>query len=116
MDWARSLDASRTVEEVLESVEEFLASRSDIYWTGVPPDLRSPTIADEHQLQRWHHALVQAISNMPSPGTPMQELAVFSLRAGVRIHQIRLREDPEAPSNDRQFSALPLRPRRVRTT
>lgn len=109
MDWAKALDAARTVEEVLESVEEFLASRSEIYWTGVPPSLRTPTITKEDQLQRWHHALVQAISNMPSPGTPMQELAVFSLRAAVRIHQIRLREDPEAPSNDRQFSAKPRR-------
>ena len=113
MDWARSLDAAGTVEEVLETVEEFLASRSDIYWTGVPAALRQPTIVGEEELQRWHHALVQAISNMPSPGTPMQELAVFSLRAAVRIHQIRLREDPETPSNDRQFSAAP---RRIRTT
>ena len=116
MDWARALDAASTVEEVLEAVEDFLASRSDVYWTGVPPPLRQPSIAGEEDLQRWHHALVQAISDMPSPGTPMQELAVFSLRAAVRIHQIRLREDPETPSNDRQFSAAPFGSRRMRST
>ena len=116
MDWARALDAAGSVEEVLEAVEDFLASRSDIYWTGVPAALRHPPITGEEELQRWHHALVQAISGMPSPGTPMQELAVFSLRAAVRIHQISLREDPETPSNDRQFSAGPFRPRRLRST
>ena len=36
------------------------------------------------------------------PGEPvtMQELAVFSLRAAVRLHQIRLREQPGESSND----------------
>ena len=56
-------------------------------------------VEGEAQVERWHHALVQAISRMPSPGSPMQELAVFSLRAAVRFHQIRLRED-RSPSND----------------
>jgi len=116
MDWAKALDEARSVEAVLEAAEDFVGSRSDIYWTGVPEPLRHPPISSEEDLQRWHHALVQAISAMTSPGTPMQELAVFSLRAAVRIHQIRLREDPEAPSNDRQFSAAPLRQRRIRST
>jgi hypothetical protein len=40
---------------------------------------------------------------MPSPGTPMQELCVISLRASVRVHQIRLREEPGGSSNDREF-------------
>lgn len=108
-----ALDSARTLEEVLEAVEEFLASRSDVYWAGVPEALREPRVASEQQLQQWHHALIQAISKMPSPGTPMQELAVFSLRAAVRIHQIRLKEDPGAPSNDREFSAAAAPRRRV---
>jgi hypothetical protein len=90
---------------VIELVEEFVESRSDIYWTGVPEGLRRPAIADEAQLQQWHHSLVQAISKMPSPGSPMQELAVFSLRSAVRIHQIRLREDRSRPSNEVGFDA-----------
>jgi hypothetical protein len=90
---------------VIEIVEEFVGSRSDIYWTGVPEGLRRPAIADEARLQQWHHSLVQAISKMPSPGSPMQELAVFSLRAAVRIHQIRLREDRAGPSNEGGFEA-----------
>jgi len=99
-DWLRELDAASTHEAVLQVVEEFVASRSDIYWSGVPAELRHPAIASEQELQQWHHALVQAISNMPSPGSPMQELAVFSLRAAVRVHQIRLREEPRESSND----------------
>ena len=101
-DWLAALDAATTTEEVLHVVEDFAGSRSDVYWTGVPAELRRPAIADEAQLQQWHHALVQAISKMPSPGSPMQELAVFSLRAAVRIHQIRLRE---TPSNEGGFDA-----------
>ena len=116
MDWARALDGALKVEEVLEIAEEFLATRSEIYWTGVPVALRHPTITSEQHLQQWHHALVQAISTMASPGTPMQELAVFSLRAAVRIHQIRLKDDPSTPSNDRQFSAASAGPRLVRST
>ena len=41
MDWARALDAAVKVEEVLEIAEEFLATRSDIYGTGVPAGLRA---------------------------------------------------------------------------
>jgi hypothetical protein len=99
-DWLRALDAATALEEVIQVVEEFVESRSDVYWTGVPEPLRRPAIANEAQLQQWHHALVQAISKMPSPGSPMQELAVFSLRAAVRLHQIRLREDRASPSNE----------------
>ena len=106
-----ALDSARTVEAVLEVVDEFVASRSDIYWSGVPEELRNPKLGSTEGLQQWHHALVQAISAMASPGTPMQELAVFSLRAAVRIHQINLRPDPRASSNDREFSAAPHRRR-----
>lgn len=74
-------------------IEDFIESRSDVYWSGVPEGLRRPAIATELQLQQWHHAIVQAISAMPSTGSPMQELAVLSLRAAVRLHQIRLHED-----------------------
>ena len=84
---------------MLQVVEEFIAGRSDVYWHGVPEPLRRPEIATEQQLQRWHHELVQAISAMPTPGSPMQELAVLTLRAAVRLHQIRLKEDV-APSPD----------------
>ena len=73
-------------------VQEFVESRSDVYWSGVPPALRRPSITGDVALQQRHHGLVQAISRMPSPGSPMQELAVFSLQAAVRLHQIRLRE------------------------
>ena len=99
-DWLRELDAASSLEGVLAVVEEFIANRSDVYWSGVPEELRRPAIATEQELQQWHHALVQAISKMSSPGSPMQELAVLSLRAAVRLHQIRLREQPEEPSND----------------
>ena len=105
MDGFKALDAATTSEQVIQVVEEFLESRSVIYWTGVPEALRRPAIADESQLQQWHHALVKAISNMPSPGSPMQELAVFSLRAAVRMHQIRLREGRDSPSNEGGFDA-----------
>ena len=105
MDALKALDAATTSDQVIQVVEDFVESRSDVYWTGVPEALRRPAIANESQLQQWHHALVQAISKMPSPGSPMQELAVFSLRAAVRIHQIRLREDRDSPSNEGGFDA-----------
>lgn len=105
----KALDSAQTVEAVLEVMDEFVASRSDVYWSGVPAELRNPKLGSEEILQQWHHALVQAISRMASPGTPMQELAVFSLRSTVRIHQINLRSDPSASSNDREFSAAPHR-------
>ena len=104
MDWLKALDAATMNEQVIKVVQDFVESRSDVYWTGVPEALRRPEIASEQQLQQWHHALVQAISKMPSPGSPMQELAVFSLRAAVRIHQIRLRED-RSSSNDSGLKA-----------
>jgi hypothetical protein len=104
----KALDATHTVEAVLEVVDDFVASRSDVYWSGVPALLRSPKLGSEEALQQWHHALVQAISGMASPGTPMQELAVFSLRAAVRIHQIKLRSEPRPSSNDKEFSAAPF--------
>ncbi len=107
----KALDSALTVDAVLEVVEEFVASRSDVYWSGVPAELRNPELGSKEGLQQWHHALVQAISRMASPGTPMQELAVFSLRSAVRVHQIELRSDPSAPSNDRDFSTAPHRRR-----
>jgi hypothetical protein len=109
-DWLKALDAATTVEQVLEIVEDFVESRSDVYWAGVPEVLRRPAIRTEAHAEQWHHALVQAISKMPSPGSPMQELAVFSLRAAVRFHQIRLRED-RSPSNDGSLEGRALRPR-----
>jgi hypothetical protein len=110
-DWMKALDSAHTVDAVLEVVGEFVATRSDVYWSGVPAELRNPELGSEERLQQWHHALVQAISRMVSPGTPMQELAVFSLRSAVRIHQINLRADPRASSNDREFSTAPYRRR-----
>jgi hypothetical protein len=104
-DWLKALDACDSLEGVLQVVEDFVESRSDVYWSGVPEPLRRPAIATDVQLQQWHHALVQAISRMPSPGSPMQELAVFSLRAAVRIHQIRLKQPRAEPSNDSGFQA-----------
>jgi hypothetical protein len=104
-DWLKALDSAETLGEVIRVVEEFIESRSDVYWTGVPEGLQRPSIANEPQLQQWHHALVQAISKMPSPGSPMQELAVFTLRAAVRLHQIRLQDDKSSPSNEGGFGA-----------
>ena len=112
----KALDLADTVEAVLEVVDEFVASRSDVYWSGIPAELRNPKLGSEHELQQWHHALVQAISRMASPGTPMQELAVFSLRSAVRIHQINLRSEPRSPSNDREFSTAPFSRRGWRPT
>lgn len=118
VNWMKALDEARTVAEVLEIVEEFLARRSDVYWAGVPQPLREPSIASVEDLQAWHHNLVRTISDMASPGTPMQELCVFSLRATVRVHQIGLKEEgpPKGSSNDREFSAaamqMPQRSRR----
>ena len=99
-DWFTELDAANSTDAVLRVVAEFIESRSDVYWSGVPEALRRPTIATSIQLQQWHHALIQAISKMPTPGSPMQELAVLSLRAAVRLHQIRLDKDrPGAEGN-----------------
>ena len=78
-----------------------------MYWSGVPEALRRPAVTTEQQLQQWHHALVQAISKMASPGSPMQELAVLSLRAAVRLHQIRLKDEPGPSSNDGGLRAAP---------
>ena len=103
------LDAAGSIEAVLQTVEEFVESRSDVYWSGVPAELRRPVIDSAASLQRWHHALVQAIAHMSSPGSPMQELAVVSLRAAVRLHQLRLREQERASDDDGglQGAALP---------
>lgn len=109
-DWLEALDACTTVEEVIDVVEEFIVSRSDVYWSGVPEPLRRPRIGTDAQLEQWHHALVQAISKMPSPGSPMQELAVLSLRAAVRMHQIRLEEARSPPSNDGGLQGRGRRP------
>jgi hypothetical protein len=108
-NWLKALDAASSPDEVLAIVEDFVSRRSDVYWTGVPEALRRPSIASEDDLGRWHHGLVRAISDMPSPGTPMQELCVFSLRASVRLHQIRLRESRRDPSSGGEFSAAPAR-------
>jgi len=72
---------------------------------GVPEGMRHPLLRTEADLQRWHHGLIRAIKDMPSPGTPMQELCVISLRASVRVHQIRLREEPGGSSNEHEFKA-----------
>jgi len=101
----KGLDEAHTVDEVLDAVNEFIAARSDVYWMGVPEDLRAPAIASADDLNRWHHGLIQAIARIVSPGTPMQELCIFSLRASVRVHQILLKEDTRPSSNDREFSA-----------
>ena len=105
MSWLKAIDDARSVEDVLAVLDEFIESRSDVYWMGVPEGMRHPLLRTAEDLQHWHHALVGAIKDMPSPGTPMQELCVISLRAAVRVHQIRLREDPGGSSNDREFKA-----------
>ena len=99
---------------MIEVVEDFSASRSDVYWSGVPEALRRPRIATDAQLEQWHHALVQAISKMPSPGSPMQELAVLSLRAAVRMHQIRLGKERPQSSNDGGLQAARVTTRLVK--
>jgi hypothetical protein len=106
------LDAAGSVEAVLQAVEEFIESRSDVYWSGVPAELRRPAIDSEAGLQKWHHALVQAISRMSSPGSPMQELAVLSLRAAVRLHQLRLRDQERASEDDGGRQGAPLQGKR----
>jgi hypothetical protein len=105
----KALDAATSHSDVMDIVEEFIDGRSDVYWTGVPEKLRAPALATEADLSRWHHDLIRAISAMPSPGTPMQELCVLSLRATVRLHQIRLRQSRGGSSNETEFSASPLR-------
>src|SRR5439155_528000 len=94
MNWLNAIDEAGSVEDVLAVLEEFMETRSEIYWMGVPEGMRHPLLRTAADLQQWHHSLVQAIKEMPSPGTPMQELCVVSLRASVRVHQIRLREAP----------------------
>jgi hypothetical protein len=106
MSWLKAIDEASGIDEVLAVLDEFTDTRSDVYWMGVPDGMRHPLLRTEADLQRWHHGLVQAIKDMPSPGTPMQELCVISLRASVRMHQIRLREEPgSGSSNDREFKA-----------
>src|SRR4051812_19862574 len=72
MNWLQAIDEAAGVDEVLAVVEEFVDTRSEIYWMGVPEGMRQPRLSTDADLQRWHHGLVQAIKEMPSPGTPMQ--------------------------------------------
>jgi len=112
MSWLKAIDEAPGIEDVLAVLDEFIDTRSDVYWMGIPEGMRHPLLRTAVDLQRWHHGLVRTIKDMPSPGTPMQELCVISLRASVRVHQIRLREEPgEAPSNDREFKAAGVRSR-----
>jgi hypothetical protein len=105
MSWLKAIDDARDVEGVLAVVDDFIESRSEVYWLGVPEGMRHPLLRTDEDLQRWHHELIREIKDMASPGTPMQELCIFSLRASVRVHQIRLREEPGGSSNDREFKA-----------
>jgi hypothetical protein len=108
-NWLKALDAASAPREILAIVEDFIASRSDVYWAGVPEALRQPAIDSEEALGRWHHDLVRAITEIASPGTPMQELCVFSLRASVRLHQVHLRQSTGRPSNEGEIKAAPAR-------
>lgn len=107
MEWSKALDEARTAVELIEVVEEFLATRPKSYWEGVPEKLRPPVIANDAELERWHQALIKAIGEITSPGTRVQELCVLSLRATVRIHQIRLKRASGGSTNDGEFSAAP---------
>lgn len=111
MDWTAVLRRAKEVAEVLEVMDEFLSSRSDVYWQGVPESLRRPVIVSALDLERWHHAVVKALSTDSSPGKPLTELAKISLHAVARIHQIRLkivRPKNEGPDED-GYSAAPRR-------
>lgn len=106
----KALGAARSAGEVLEVVEDFLAGRSESYWEEIPEALREPALVTEEDLARWHHALVRAIADMESPAPPMKELCALSLRATVRVHQIRL-QHTRGGSNETEFSARSPRPR-----
>ena len=41
MRWLKAIDEARGIDEVLAVLDEFLDTRSDIYWTGVPEGMRS---------------------------------------------------------------------------
>ena len=103
MDWAAVLRRANTVAEVIEVMDEFLSSRTDVYWQGIPESLRRPVVSSALDLERWHHALVKVLSETASPGKPLQELARVSLHGVARVQQIRLKIVGD--SNDDGFSA-----------
>lgn len=104
MNWIKEVDAARSVEAVLDVVNNYLAERPDEFWFGIPERMQPATVGSEDQLHRWHHDLVQELTRAKSPNIHLQDVCVFSLRASVRIHQINLKE-PGRTSNDREFSA-----------
>ena len=108
MDWTAVLRQARTVAEVLEVMDEFLSSCSDVYWHSVPESLRRPVIVTNTDLERWHHQLVKHLADTPVPGKPLQELARISLHAVARVHQVRLGIVPKGSPNDEGgYSAAP---------
>lgn len=112
MNWLRALEEARTVEAVLDVANDYLAQQAPAFWSAIPERAQPETIADEEDLHRWHQRLVDELTATRSAHVHLQDLCVFFVRASVRAHQIRLREERGGPSNDREFSAAAPRLRR----
>ena len=114
MNWLRALEEARSAEAVLDVVNDYIAQQSPAFWSVIPQRVQPAAIADEAELHRWHHLLVQELTAAKAPHVHLQDLCVFFVRASVRVHQIDLRAEYGGSSNDRDFSAAGARGRRVR--
>ena len=104
MNWLQRLEKAKSIREVLDIVNDYLAEQPEGPWAFLPE--RPAEVADEDQLHRWQHQLVHEITKLKNPSANIQEACVLFLKASVRAHQIRLREDPgSSSSNDTTFSA-----------
>jgi len=105
MNWLRALEEARSADAVLEVVNDYLAQQPPSFWSSIPEHVQPGAVADEAELHRWHHQLVQELTAAKAPHVHLQDLCVFFVRASVRVHQIALRAEYGGPSNDRDFSA-----------
>jgi hypothetical protein len=105
MNWLRALEEAPSADAVIEVVNDYLADRPPSFWSVIPAQAQPGAVADEAELHRWHHQLVQELTAARAPHVHLQDLCVFFVRASVRVHQIALRAEFGGSSNDRDFSA-----------
>ena len=112
MNWVKEIEVARSVEDVLELVNEFLTEQTEAFWTRVPKGVRPPSVETEEELHTWHHRMVHELMLARHTSMELQDLCVVFVRASVRVHQIALREAGPGSSSNDDLSFAPVRRRR----
>lgn len=97
MNWHKDLAMAGSTSAVLDLVNEYLEQhREDPH---IPTPLRPSEVASTGDVQRWHHALSDAVAGLHKPNLALQDLCVVFVRAAARLAELGREEAANGDSS-----------------